>query len=81
MREIKNGIEGDTKINCSFGGFPAPGASPQLDRFTSVLPNLIQFSSVTWLVQFTDVGIFDLFSVLGRDSAMPAQPVEFLIPL
>lgn len=44
MREIKNGIEGETKINYSLCDFSAPGASPQLDRFTSMLPNLIPFS-------------------------------------
>lgn len=68
MREIKNGIEGETKINYSLGGFPAPGHSPQLDRFTSMLPNLIPFSWMMWLVQFTDVGILDPSPVLGKDS-------------
>lgn len=34
MREIKNGTEGDAKTNYSLGGFPAPGARSQLDRFT-----------------------------------------------
>lgn len=40
---VKSGV-GETKINYSLGGFPASGASPQLDRYSSVLQNLIPFS-------------------------------------
>jgi len=32
MSEVKNDVEGVTKMNSSVSGFPAPGASPQLDR-------------------------------------------------
>lgn len=40
MSKVKNGVEGETKINYSLGGFPAPGASPLLDRYSSVPPCL-----------------------------------------
>lgn len=75
---LKNDVQGDTEINYSLGGFPAPGAGPQ---FTSVLPNLIPFSWMTWLVLFTDAGILDPFSVFRKDSAVPAQACRVFMGL
>lgn len=32
MSEVQNAV-GETKISYALGGFPAPGATPQLDRY------------------------------------------------
>lgn len=44
MSEMESGVEGERKINHSLGGFPALGASTQLDRYFSVLLGFILFS-------------------------------------